>query len=323
MILFNKNKEEMELMNIKDFLIDNYIWIIVIILITIITIIGFLADKKKGDKRKENIPNSTPDSNNMFMNNQQQMQYQQPTMMENSQINNSVGMNYVSPAPQMQNGFNQNVGSLNVQPVVTEPSPVPVNVVPTNNMNQMNNPMPVENVVPRVEQESMYQPLSEQKPIIAPQPIPNFNEPSNNGGQPVMSNSPQNIQNIVPTPVLTINNQMNNNQMAPMVNEPMMNPIENYNITNNAPQMGFANTQMAPSMNQLTTVPQSVNPTTIPTPQPVQPQPIMTNAYNNQQMMGVSNYNQPSPQSHIEATVNQTAQPINFVYGPQNNNQNM
>ena len=40
-------------MNIKDFLIDNYIWILVIILITIITIIGFLADKKKSGKKEK------------------------------------------------------------------------------------------------------------------------------------------------------------------------------------------------------------------------------------------------------------------------------
>ena len=40
-------------MNIKDFLIDNYIWIIVIILITIVTIIGFLADKKKNENKNE------------------------------------------------------------------------------------------------------------------------------------------------------------------------------------------------------------------------------------------------------------------------------
>ena len=37
-------------MNIKTFLIENYIWIIVIILITIITIIGFKISSKKADK---------------------------------------------------------------------------------------------------------------------------------------------------------------------------------------------------------------------------------------------------------------------------------
>ena len=40
-------------MNIVDFLIANYYWFIAIILLTIITIIGFLADKKKSDAKKE------------------------------------------------------------------------------------------------------------------------------------------------------------------------------------------------------------------------------------------------------------------------------
>lgn len=308
-------------MNIKDFLIDNYIWIIVIILITIITIIGFLADKKKGEKKKEDVPNSNP--NNMAMNNQQTVQYQQPMMQSNDGINNNMGMNYNNPIPQVQNGFNQNVMmAQNVNPVVTEPTPVPVNIIPTNNINQMNNPMPVENVVPRVEPEPMYQPLSEQKPIIAPQPIPNFGDPVNNIQQPIIQNNTQNLQNVVPTPVSTPSPQMNANQPMQFNNESMMN---NYNIQNNiaSTPTGIDNSQMIPNMNQNVTIPQPINNTTIPTPQPVMPQPIMTNTYNNTSMMGEQNYNQPMPQSHIESTVNQTSQPINFVYGPQNNNQNM
>ena len=59
---------------------------LIIYLITIITIIGFLADKKKGDKKKENVPNLTSNPNNMAMNNQQPIQYVQPTMMDNNQI---------------------------------------------------------------------------------------------------------------------------------------------------------------------------------------------------------------------------------------------
>ena len=37
----------MNYMNLKDFLMDNYIYIIIVIILIIITIIGFLADKKK------------------------------------------------------------------------------------------------------------------------------------------------------------------------------------------------------------------------------------------------------------------------------------
>lgn len=309
-------------MNIKDFLIDNYIWIIVIILITIITIIGFLADKKKGEKKKEGIQN--PNSNNMAMNNQQQMQYQQPMMGIQEQTNSNMGMNYNNPIPQMQNGFNQNMmSSQNVSPVVTEPTPVAINVMPTNNMNQMNNPMPVENVVPRVEQEPMYQPLSEQKPIIAPQPIPNFSEPANNIPQPVIPNAPQSLSNMGQTPVETSLPQMNVNQPMQFNSEPLMNQVPNYNISNNVSQMGMDNSQMLPNMNQNITIPQPINNTTIPTPQPVMVQPIMNNINNNPQMMGEQSYNQPVQQSHIESTVNQSSQPISFVYGPQNNNQNM
>ena len=60
----------MKIMNIKEFLLDNYIWILVVILLSIITIIGFLADKKKGPKKSkqnnqktlnpESIPNGAP-----------------------------------------------------------------------------------------------------------------------------------------------------------------------------------------------------------------------------------------------------------------------
>ena len=49
-------------MNIKDFLIDNYIYIIIVIVLIIITIIGFLADKKKNGEKKEimhDIPEHT------------------------------------------------------------------------------------------------------------------------------------------------------------------------------------------------------------------------------------------------------------------------
>ena len=48
-------------MNIKDFLLDNYIYIIIVIVLIIITIIGFLADKKRGGNTK-NSQNSIPDN---------------------------------------------------------------------------------------------------------------------------------------------------------------------------------------------------------------------------------------------------------------------
>ena len=40
-------------MNIVEFIKDNYIWFLVIILIAIITVIGFLADKNNGKKKEK------------------------------------------------------------------------------------------------------------------------------------------------------------------------------------------------------------------------------------------------------------------------------
>ena len=41
-------------MNISEFIKDNYIWFLVILLIAIITVIGFLADKNNGKKKEKN-----------------------------------------------------------------------------------------------------------------------------------------------------------------------------------------------------------------------------------------------------------------------------
>jgi hypothetical protein len=79
------------------------------------------------------------------------------------------------------------------------------------------------------------------------------------------------------------------------------------------------------------TIPQPVNP--IPVPQPVMPQPIMTNQMQSPEpMRPMPTYNMNQQVSNLNGFVgNQNMQqpmqaqnsPINFVYGPQNNNQNM
>lgn len=322
-------------MNIKDFLIDNYIWILVIILITIITIIGFLADKKKGGKKNQNVPPVNPNLNNQPVNNGMPMQYQQPAEVPQNQMNNNnMQMNYNNmngQAPVNQNIpnnpstlNNQNMGNNmnNVNTMMTEPQPVQVG--PTNMMT-MNNPQPVENVTPNVEQESMYQPLSEQKPVIAPQPVPDFSNMQNMNNQemasPMMdtqlqqgtiSFTPNQPMNSVTIPVTQVAPEPAVNQMTPY-NMPSPMPIDNNQgmVSNVVPNN--------------TTIPQPVSPQPIPVPQPVSAQNIMPNPYNNGQMMQ-PNYNQPTPSMPQQMPNEQAVsspQPINFVYGPQNNNQNM
>ena len=77
-------------MNIKDFLIENYIWILVIILITIITIIGFLADKKKNGKKGTEQPVSNPNNNDgQQINNAAPIQYNAQDQFMSNQMNNN------------------------------------------------------------------------------------------------------------------------------------------------------------------------------------------------------------------------------------------
>lgn len=316
-------------MNIKDFLIDNYIWILVIILITIITIIGFLADKKKGNKTGQNVPPVNPNLNNQPTNNGIPMQYQQLEQVPQNQMNNNMGMNnnIIQQAPLNQNMVvpnnlnvpnmvnTSNVGNINsAASVVTEPQPIQMvsaNVIPVNN-----NPQPVENVVPNIEQESMYQPLSEQKPVIAPQPIPSFgtqNQSNQVVPQPIVDNTNVQVAS-VPQIDLSVGN------MGSMMPNSGINQASSYNVGASMPMDNNSFGNVSNSLPNNMTIPQPVNP--IPVPQPVTPQPIMQQQYNSQPEMQ-PNYGQPIQSVGQTMPEQQMSQPINFVYGPQNNNQGM
>ena len=117
--------------------------------------------------------------------------------------------------------------------------------------------------------------------------------------------------------------------------QPMQNPepMDQMPIYNQNTNMQGNNNYGVPNMiPNPVTIPQQVNP--IPAPQPVIPQPIMTNQMQSPEPMGhmpIYNMNQQvSNQNPQQPMMQQTQQPmqtpmapINFVYGPQNNNQNM
>ena len=127
-------------MNIVDFLKENYIYVIIVIVLTIITIIGFLADKKKGGNKKVGtmsgtIPNNQngtapvmngmPQANMGGVNNYQQ--YGMPVNNAQPMPNNYNqqpmpvgGMAYpnneqASIAPVMSQDMNQNQGMGGIQ----------------------------------------------------------------------------------------------------------------------------------------------------------------------------------------------------------------
>jgi len=102
-------------MNIKDFLLDNYIWFLVVILLCIVTVIGFLADRKRSKKVKENENKNqnVPNNNGVAMNYQQQPQMNYQPLSQTEQ--NNMGMMY----------SNQNMNNLqdNMQVNNTIPQP--------------------------------------------------------------------------------------------------------------------------------------------------------------------------------------------------------
>ena len=211
-------------MNIKDFLIDNYIYILVVILLIIITIIGFLADKKK-NKEKKVIHN---DGNMQSINYQANLQQ----IMEENSMNN-MRMN-VQPINLVQvpngmansNQFNQNLNQFDNLQNNNISQSVPIQMMQSvnnnfgdssvNNNNLNTYVAPVENInqVSMVQPEPMYQPIGEQSQAF-------------NSIEPI-----QKVNNQVPIEVVQGNGvQSFSTQMVSNVNGNVANPImENNNF---------------------------------------------------------------------------------------------
>jgi len=311
-------------MNIKDFLIENYIWILVVILLSIVTIIGFLADKKKSGKKEKNEKSNVgamnqPQMNQPMMNYQQQGQapinYQPVENNPNMQVSNPQPMNgplnfqlppntNIQPVNQTMNQMVNNPVSQEPQQPnnqVVEPNPINIPVNPMmNNIPQdtigMNNPQPVESINPvnQIPTEPMYQPLSEQTPHFAPRDVT---------PEPIAPSQPS------PIDIPIINNPQPMTNSASMVQPINMNP--NMQPMNQVPANENIGQMQSQNMN-INMQPNNNLPNGYPQPEPnVIPQPVPT----------------PQPANTIPNPVNETImqQPMNFVYGPSQNgnNQNM
>ena len=272
-------------MNIKDFLMDNYIYIIIVIILIIVTIIGFLADKQKnGGKKGKNVDAPLPNNNvnNEMVN--QPITYQP--------VNNQMGNN-MNPIPnttvipnnnQFISNMNNNQNTLNQM-----------------NNNNLNTPQPVEpmNASVAAAPEPMYQPLSEQKPVIKPtNPTNNIN---NFGNNTLNNQMPQNVEplsqsttNQIPNNIMPVSNMFNQQTSGQtQAQNPIPTPI---------------NMPTQPKVNEM-----PYNNTVPVNPLPSQPEPIPNPSGNTI----------PSP---IPAPQPTTPQPVGFVFGPQqgqNNNQQM
>lgn len=276
-------------MNFKDFLMDNYIYIVIVIILIIVTIIGFLADKKKNGSNKKKGDDSQNGLTNAAST---EMTYQQPNagvpnnnlnVVPNQGLNTSVASNNMNtgnaPMP-MPEGNGMNVAS----------QPSPINVVGA--------PMPVEpinNVVSNPE--PMYQPLSEQKPT--------FTSGGVNAVPPVSVTPPVN-STVNPVPVASA--------PVPMPGDMVDNNVGMMPNTGNVSSMAQIDPQpvpqgmIMPNPNDMVQNAPQIQQGSVPGPMP-QPMPNQGGNGNPEVI--------PAPSSVVPT-------PVNFVFGAQqNNNQNM
>lgn len=289
-------------MNIIDFLYDNYLWIIAILVIAIFTTIGFIADRKSKSKSgKGNESIGTPS------NQAKVVPTEVPTPVNNINTNmNMAGMlnnnyqnvnnNMVNNVPNFAtNNMQQPVNNMNEQSMInnyTNGGVVsPTNQVPNIEMNK--NMMPNVNSVPTPE------------PVVNPvnQMMPNEN--IQQGFVNPMSTSNQNVNqvsngtfNVNPVPEQTpvYNNQAMGNGNPNMVvnswDEPR--PISPVNIN-----QGF-------NQNNISNIPTNSSSSQIPIQESI---PVNTVPNNIQQPVN----NMPNVNG---------APGLNFVYGPSQNNNN-
>ena len=282
------------------FLMDNYIWILVVIVLIIITIIGFLADKNKTKEKKE-IQESTPVS-----------QVDMPTFIHDGNVStqkdllqqeSSAGNEEPKvvennlPQPMMTNN-NQGLNSQLIQNTIPGPMPTPMgvnttipqpmNVPPMQPQQQpivMNNyteQMPINNLNTNISnnQSNYVNNGMQQTPIVNNQ---NINNSQQYGGQQYGMNPNQNIYK----------EQMPVNNNSGMVSSPIQNTIPG---------------PMSTPMGVNTTIPQPMNVPPMQPQQPVIPQPVNT-----------APVHEPIKVSPIPGM---TGSAVSFVNGPTNNNQN-
>lgn len=301
-------------MNIIDFLYDNYLWIIAILVIAIFTTIGFIADRKSKNKNGKGnesigIPSNqakvvhtevpTPVNNintNMNMASMPNNNYQN---VNNNMVNNEP--NFATNVPPVNNMSGQGMANNYTNGGVVNP----MNQVPNMGMNE--NMMPNSNSTMNGTNPS----VSNTNPVPTPEPVVNqVNQmiPNENIQQGFINPIPNNNQNV---------NQVNN--VAPNVNPvPEQTPVYNNQAMGNVNPNMVVNSWEEPrpvkpvsinqgfNQNMVSNIPTNSSPSQIPIQESI---PVNTVPSNMQQ-----------PVNNVP---NGNGVPgLNFVYGSNQNNNN-
>lgn len=297
-------------MNIKDFLIDNYIWILVVILLLIVTVIGFLADKKKNSKQNNNGDVPTPNPGNQI-----------GSVGANEQINYNA--NVATMPNQIQTpGMPANLGQ-----------PLNTTVTPNNQVATFSMESPAVNSMPIQENQNLNSGMVNNMNgmNVIPTEVPNMMvnnvvpEPMN---QSILTQPSQTIQNGNVGVVQQVGNLTMPEQQPVLQNlTPEQNAYQQTSVGMNQPISNMTQPVGVTPVQNVSPIPSpvtpNVNPAPIPNPvmqQPVNPLPVQGNVPENSQVVQPQ-VGQPSAAPEPQAI---NSQPISFVFGPQNNsNQNM
>lgn len=280
---------------VLDFLMEYFYWILGVLVILLITVIGFLADTKRKKKLRdrnsgENTNNSSQDFNvnmgGMNMNND----LNNVNMgMDNNMMNGmntmpNMGMNDLNNiTPDMNMGVNNlnTVPNTNLNMMNNEPINMP-NQMEKNTMSSVNE-IPTTPVESAPSNDSFFTPASEQTPTFAPRDvtIPTPVEPApivNNNVNPVNSWDMQGTANVSPvevTPtVATTEVQASDPNIGPSMGQEQVSPLNNINV-NPTSSFGTASAPVAPIVPETpvmpveTTVNMNVMPETTPHVEPV------------------------------------------------------
>lgn len=212
--------------NFVQFLLDYYVWILVVLGVMIITIIGFLVDSKQKRKKKEkeesNIPSEVKTVEPLPETTTQEVA---PVMEAKNEpvpavVDNVIGGNGVYTNPQTVNSA-----------VVQQPA----QPIANSNVSTVQNAS-TQNVNPNLT-------LGEQKPHFEPREVP----------MPTQNNMSVNPQVVSPQPVkaVSINQPIANNTMPQQVNPQMVKPVQPaYVNTQNVNQVNSQPVQQMPQNSQ-------------------------------------------------------------------------
>ena len=310
---------------VVDFLLEYYVWVLIVLVILLITVVGFLADTKKKKKLREkkeretagdnsmpandlNMMNQGMDMNYNIMNQNMNMGYNDMnnSMMnpntDNMMNNNMMMNNQINSMPNnmvqnMNGGMDHNVNMMNNMSNGVETAPSAMESIPEVNSNLSSN-------------DSFFIPASEQTPKFEPrevsipkpvEPTPILNNGINNNVAPVtepreVSSMSSNIPNSMSNVVL---------QMTVPTPEPMQNPIPEVSNPVGVQMGGVTPTPIPNAMPQMTApnaIP-NVNVTATPVAEPMTQMNNMPNNMVNNIPNGVPNsmpnMNQVPPQPQV------------------------